>query len=881
MTTNNETKTRFFDDPITKISTWLIYHEQKRMRDTLAEKYKGVLDPQVYWVVGTDAENEGLSTDPVERLAQRLSLSQIGVYLAHRMWAKRTWIVVPFLFLIGLVLSYILLNKAGTTDNETLIPLTLSITLWFSGLLCLSATLFGPLVAQFFLPKVPVLQDEIDSVKRTIASCVVRDLEPGTPADLADRRRLLVTDSNGNAVAGQVLATDLEYSAVRAEWKKTELLMLMWGVAMLAPALTNYPFLAVLAYFALQFWKGAAFWIPTEAEKNPDQPEEPSPTMMAFKAIIVPALIFGGLSAAWTQHLDAIPGVDALVVKWIYVLGIFTYGLVLSFTAKSPLIIRGLFLDHAVRQSGTELLIDKAGRVHFELQEQARVEQIKNAKKDTTHFIHLGTTTGLLAQRRDPLAPTEKGMPFGLSVADLATHVGVLGASGTGKTSGVIRPLTKQWIAADCGGLLVVDGKGALPLEFVGTEGYQLISPTHGPFNPIGGMSPDAVADVITDVSDDGKGDAFFRDSARLMLRMAAILVEAHPSLPYTLHQIQAFCLSSEETRMAWLDEVAEQIDNSVRLAAAGRYWLVEYPGMPEKTAGSIVGQIRTWLGNILMHKDLGPWVDTTENSRNLEDVLTGAKLGLLLPESLYGIGGVAISALCMRRIYDAVKKRGDGWAALDGHKAVLVAADEVQNLLTRADLETVPVARSLGLYLMFATQNVDGLYKRLDKDGAVQLLGNLASIIALPPRTDDSNNYVAKRCGQIWKASVQSFQALPDAATDLGLYANCGTDQNLQSVALQRHSRFGAPRLSYSIGLWEQAWTPKSQGLLDSMLIPDKPSEQNRPILALDLAQLVTADELDTLLAVPGTALAIINRGRIQRRDVIHLYPQPVEVSV
>ncbi|OPD69884.1 hypothetical protein AO898_30450 [Pseudomonas aeruginosa] len=61
-----------------------------------------------------------------------------------------------------------------------------------------------------------------------------------------------------------------------------------------------------------------------------------------------------------------------------------------------------------------------------------------------------------------------------------------------------------------------------------------------------------------------------------------------------------------------------------------------------------------------------------------------------------------------------------------------MVAADEVQNLLTRADLETVPVARSLGLYLMFATQNIDGLYKRLEKDGAVQMLGNLASIIGV-----------------------------------------------------------------------------------------------------------------------------------------------------
>ena len=189
------------------------------------------------------------------------------------------------------------------------------------------------------------------------------------------------------------------------------------------------------------------------------------------------------------------------------------------------------------------------------------------------------------------------------------------------------------------------------------------------------------------------------------------------------------------------LDPMSETIDANGRLLAAAHYWLLEYPEMPEKTAGSISNMVRTWLGNILLHEKLGPWVDTTDSEFIVEDVMTGQKIGLLLPESEYGIGGVAISALCMRRVYDAVKKRGDNWRSLSGHTPVLLAADEVQNLLTKADLETVPVARSLGLYLMFSTQNVDGLYKRLERDGAVQMLGNLASIIALAPRTDDSNS--------------------------------------------------------------------------------------------------------------------------------------------
>lgn len=874
---NKTPKNRFFDDPVSNFQSWLLHHEQRRMRSVIGRKYDGILDSQVYWIVGTKHEHDGLSSDPIERMTQRLSLSQIGVFLAQRIWAKRTWILVPSLLIIGLLLSYVLITAAGTTSSDTLIPLAFAFTIWLSALLCCSSTLFGSLVAQVFLPKTPVRQDEVDAVKGVISRCVVRDHEPGTPDDLADRARLLVTDSYGQSVAGQVLATDLEYSAVRAEWMATKSVLFMSGLVMLSPVLAvSSPALAVLNYFALLAWKWSAFWIPRGCDQKKDEmQDEPSVFFIAIKFLVVPLLIFLGLSASYRLHLDALVRIDAQVIQWAYVAGMWALAMYLAFTAKSPLTLRALMLDQAVRESGTELLIDKAGRAHFQHLEEARVEQVRNAIKDDSPFIQLGTSTGLLAQRRDPLAPSEAGIPFGLSVTDLATHVGVLGASGTGKTSGVIRPLTKQWIEGDLGGLLVLDGKGALPLEFKSVEGYTLISPGHGPFNPITGMTPDALADVLPDVCDDGKGDTFWRDSARLMLRMAAILVQVHPQLPYTLTQIQQFCLASHQERADWLDPIANEINGSGRLLAAAHYWLLEYPEFPEKTAGCISNMLRTWLGNILLHEKLGPWVNTTDTQFTVEGVLTGQKIGLLLPESEYGIGGVAISAICMRRVYDAVKKRGDNWQNQDGHRPVLLAADEVQNLLTKADLETVPVARSLGLYLMFATQNVDGLYKRLERDGAIQMLGNLASIIALPPRTDDSNTYISDRIGHIWKASTQSFQGLPDAASDIGLYTNSGTDRVMQSTTLNREARIGSPRLSYAIGLWHRQWTPKAMNWFGGMAVPSDPElAPQRPALQIDLSPLILSEEIDTLLSVPGMALAIVNRGRIQRRDVIRLYP-------
>ena len=119
---NKLSKNRLFDDPVSNLKSWLLHHEQKRMRSVIGRKYEGILDPQVYWITGTDTEHDGLSSEHLERMVQRLSLSQIGVFLAQRIWAKRTWLLMPTLLLIGLLLAYILLNKAGTTTSDTLIP---------------------------------------------------------------------------------------------------------------------------------------------------------------------------------------------------------------------------------------------------------------------------------------------------------------------------------------------------------------------------------------------------------------------------------------------------------------------------------------------------------------------------------------------------------------------------------------------------------------------------------------------------------------------------------------------------------------------------------------------------------------------------------------
>lgn len=872
----------FFDDPVNKIFNFLREMTQRQMRKAIDTKYKKRVPNQIYWVKNTTEENIGLSTSQVEFLAQRMTLGQISYLVAQRLWAKRTFIVVPALFIISVVLCWLIFFKSHTTSNEYLFNICIAISLFLGIFLIVSSLILSPFLAQFLLPNTAIKQDEIDAVESTIKRCVIRDIDANTPADFQDRLRNLDVDANGEAVAGQILAYDLEHSALKYEWANTIIVMVLCGIAVLAPAVAlTSSCLAILLYYISRliydgghiFSKGVFYFFLFYLLL---------PVIFGFafnsyhrqvtaEASIIDA-IMAGSGNPFTLLSSLTPNILIAQSALIYTVILWLPAVLAVFAFESPLKDRGVMLEQAVKQTATELLIDKAGKGYFINLENAKNTQIENVKNDTSPFIQLGTSTGILAQRRDPLAPTEANIPMGLTLNDLSTHLFVLGASGTGKTYNVIRPMAKQWIALDAGGMLVIDGKGALPLELQAENpGYTVISPTAEQFNPIDGMPPDSVADVLASIfTGDNEADPMWSQAAALMLRMAAVVVQASADLDYTLNSILKFCTISQAERTAILTPLGSAANTDKMLFMAFHYWVVEFPDMPDKTSGSIVNMVRTWLGNIVYNKKLSNWVDTTDSSMRIEDVCKGAKIGLLLPESEYGQGGVAISALVMRRLYDYVKQRGDTWQSQAGQTAVLLVADEVQNLLTDADLENVSIARSLGLYLVMATQNIDGLYVRLNEKGAKQMIGNFASLIALPPRTADSNKYISERSSRVWKAVVERFEGLPDAKADVQLYADSGTDRMLRGLELYNQALIGHPRVSYLVG--------------SSTLVPPQDKKQQEPqqvyalnekasaTLNIKVEEIINENELDTLLSKPQTAIALINRGRVQRRDVIQL---------
>ena len=95
----------------------------------------------------------------------------------------------------------------------------------------------------------------------------------------------------------------------------------------------------------------------------------------------------------------------------------------------------------------------------------ARMQQIREAARDRSPFIPIAKAMGITGKADLACAP-EAGQWMGLSLLDLSTHMMVFGATGTGKTSSILRPTALRIKLLEAMGVkigaLLSDGKGAM-----------------------------------------------------------------------------------------------------------------------------------------------------------------------------------------------------------------------------------------------------------------------------------------------------------------------------------------------------------------------------------------------------------------------------------
>lgn len=538
-------------------------------------------------------------------------------------------------------------------------------------------------------------------------------------------------------------------------------------------------------------------------------------------------------------------------------------------------VLKLVFDKHPLAKRASELEVAEAvegaayaaagGKPWGEIAENARVRQVQEALNDPTPLVTLGTTTGILGGRGDFYAPN-KGLPFRLSLRDLQNHLLVLGGTGSGKTSGILRPLAYQLSEFENVGLVILDGKSALPLELRDISDLTLIDPAKDSVSLVADLEPDRIVDTITQIlaPSSSAGERFWVDSASGLLRRAAVLGKAAGGHYWTLES--AARIASDQTyRDTVVSQISEDTDGPV-LDEAADFFSREWQVLDIKTQSNIIATMRAWMSAITASPDMLKWASSLpgEDTVDITSPLHGGRIGIVVPQYRYGSAGAVVTALLKARIYARLKARAETPAWQEQETPVVFLVDEAQEIATEEDATMLAIGRSLGLAVVGATQTVESVIVKLGDALARKWLGIYGGVVGLPGRSVQTDEFVASRGGARWHVTLNQIQGfmVRDALTISGVTGASAAAKRQPHMAdmLQKGKVTSLPSRI------QEAATALIQGML--------PAKKD-PTGNLGVVPLVTGGELQTLLAEPDTALVFATRARVLRRDVIRLTPR------
>lgn len=354
----------------------------------------------------------------------------------------------------------------------------------------------------------------------------------------------------------------------------------------------------------------------------------------------------------------------------------------------------------------------------------------------------VGAATGTLRARGDLAAPTPN-QPLKLDRESLFQHLLVLGGTGEGKTTAVIKPLLRQVLADPDFGAFISDAKGVLwrdaveVAEALGRSGDVVVLGTgdgQRGLDPIASLQPTQVASVLRSVLRQMGGgesqDSFWPDMAATVLRHALTIGKAYAATPagqaesgrtgvnpYSLWWAYQAVVSKdgltpvlaalEQEREAWRAKVvaAEKKGDSqgaaglveqftatfsADLAASIRYMSGAWPDMAEETRTGIIANTTQLLDGFSGARTLrerfasGPRPDSVD----LRKALDGGIILNALSTIEDGLPARLTAILIKTALYREARQRETDWKATDGagspqDRPCLVLMDEVQELAT------------------------------------------------------------------------------------------------------------------------------------------------------------------------------------------------------
>lgn len=534
---------------------------------------------------------------------------------------------------------------------------------------------------------------------------------------------------------------------------------------------------------------------------------------------------------------------------------------------KNPVEERARQLDVQEAVEGA-MFVAAGGQAWAQISESALLRQAMEAKRDTTTLVQLGRSTGLFAAREDFYAPSA-GLPFAISLQDLHMHILGLGGVGSGKTSCLLRPIAYQAASDPHTGLVVADGKSALPNELADLPGMQIIDPATATLSLVAGLDATTVIEIIIaklgpqSENGGGRDNPFFTESAADALRQAAVLLHAAGDRYWTFENLDRFLFEADFRTQTTTDLRPDRVNAQVNQAM--RFFTENWSTYREDTRNDIIATVRSWLARIMSHPDLARWAKTTpdEDSIDITCPLRGGRIGLLIPAYRYGEGpAAAVTALLKARIYASLKERAER-GLLAGETRVVFIIDEAQEVITPEDSTMLAMGRSLGLAMICATQTVEGVAEKLGPVSAQKWLNVFGSVVAFSNRSPDTDEFVAARAGSSWRPLVRAVEGLP---VRTAIQAQAVTGQNaaaLYQTSIRETRPMNGGELHPIKGI-----TTAIKRVFQGEPPQAKPQSQ------LGAFPLIESGEVQQLVAEPDTALALITRGRVMRRDLIKMTP-------
>jgi microcystin-dependent protein len=371
--------------------------------------------------------------------------------------------------------------------------------------------------------------------------------------------------------------------------------------------------------------------------------------------------------------------------------------------------------------------------------------------------------------KRDPLDEQLVELVPGeeyLTHRDLCAGTLILGATGSGKSSGSGAAIRRAMLRSGIGGLVLTAkddfAEWNSDIQAAGRQDDLIvIGPDHDrSFNPLeyertrqgrGSGSTECIVslfDELEAIKDPGAGknggDAFFRQAARDLARQAVqlLVLAGFPITVGHLYDLLAAAPASlaqaqdpkwlKTNRMAMLIDAAESAvkpETATALQRVRDYFLTRYAGLADRTRSSIAEGLITKLSVL----SSGPLETLFGGDTNWtpEEVYRGKITIVDAPILKFGELGRMVNVLLKAAFMRDVQRR----EIMPDTKPCFIFADEYQYHMTPGDQLFLTTARSSKTQTVLLTQNVNNLYAALGGGLEAQpvvssLLGNLRNKI-------------------------------------------------------------------------------------------------------------------------------------------------------